>query len=429
MSQPEDFSRSRLESAIRTWNNKVRGAYGDLAASIDLVKRKLDVAGETLAHNRSLSSAIVLGNVGANGPEAIKETLERLAVLDRSLTAFHVELRTLHAQAGRAVASADVLSEELLNIQGRQEKARQLGALNPKGTAENDEAREARLTRQIEELRQELVRANEELVTSEQTATNDLLAERDQLRAEANSLRKALESLRGATTPSDRESALTKHVKALNAELLEVKTMLVHAATGMHQSPTTGTPRENLSVETVPLGQGAPLDIADNNVLVERFEQIRSIAYDDQGHRRPMGRILVEAGLISTGQLEVALQEQRSAWNRHLGAILVDLGFVSEEAIAQTLAAQIQAAFVHMPDEYVGADAVSKISGQMARHHTCIPLRIDGGRLVLAMANPFDLIALEDIKLAAGCDVEPVVAAAKDIRVAIKEHYPQLYQV
>ncbi len=155
-----------------------------------------------------------------------------------------------------------------------------------------------------------------------------------------------------------------------------------------------------------------------------RFLELQRQAHDEGGGRRPMGTILLSAGLITPVQLETALREQRSAWHRHIGAILVDLGFTNEGAIAQALAAQTGLPYMELEDDEISLHAIGLVSGQLAQHHTCIPVRVTNDTLIVAMANPLDLVALDDLRLAANRKVEPVVASASRIRLAIRHQYP-----
>jgi hypothetical protein len=145
------------------------------------------------------------------------------------------------------------------------------------------------------------------------------------------------------------------------------------------------------------------------------------------GAKRPMGAILLEAGIISEQQLDRALREQRSSWNRHLGAVLVELGFAKEETIARALAVQSRFPFVELTKEKITRQAVRLIPERLAQLHTCMPLYVYGNALRVAVANPYDLIALEDLRLAASRRIDPVVATARDIREAIQLWYAKRF--
>jgi regulator of replication initiation timing len=141
------------------------------------------------------------------------------------------------------------------------------------------------------------------------------------------------------------------------------------------------------------------------------------------GRRRRIGEILLNTGYITEDQLEDALHDQVSRPQRRIGTILVEKGYVSEEAVAQTVARQFDLPFVRLTGEMVDVVAPRLINGQLAKHRQCIPITAASDRVVLAMANPQDLIALDDVELASGRRVMPVVATASDISAAIVRYY------
>jgi chromosome segregation ATPase len=153
----------------------------------------------------------------------------------------------------------------------------------------------------------------------------------------------------------------------------------------------------------------------------ERIRAAASATGDDA--RRKMGDILVDAGVITAEQLEIALAKQRASENTRLGAILVDLRIASEDVVAQTLAYQRNVDFVRIKNDTVQREAANLISGRLAEHHGCLPISALNQRLTLAMVNPLDLIAIEDVERATDHIVEPVVATPSEIFSAIKEVY------
>jgi hypothetical protein len=145
--------------------------------------------------------------------------------------------------------------------------------------------------------------------------------------------------------------------------------------------------------------------------------------FDDDGRRRRMGDILVDADVLSQEQLEEALQEQQEHPQRRLGAILVELGHAQSDVIAQVLACQLKLPYVHLEEEVPEEGAVRLVSSRLARHHRCIPVRLEEETIILAMSNPLDLIAIEDIELATSRRVNPIVASEPDIAKAIEWFY------
>lgn len=151
--------------------------------------------------------------------------------------------------------------------------------------------------------------------------------------------------------------------------------------------------------------------------------EISFIAHDDHGQRRSMGAILVDAGIINEKQLESALDEQRNAQKRRLGSILVEKGFVREEMVAQVVASQLNLPFIRIADQNIEQGAIALMDGRLATHHMCFPICATTETITVAMANPLDLIAIEDLGFATSLTVNPVVATLSDIASAIVKHY------
>jgi hypothetical protein len=292
-------------------------------------------------------------------------TGEALANLPDLLATYHVELRTLAVQANRALRSGREVAGTLGSLSGSKLTLRDISVAEPPETAGDDGLVEALRARVAE-----------------------------------------LESNGNHT-----------HLSVPSGGSLEIEPIIVPPAPIALQDELARLRRE---VEE--LREESELAVPDEPVE----ERIQDEAFDDSGKRRPMGLILLKAGLISTEQLEKALSHQRSAWNRHLGSILVELGFVEEEAVARAIAAQTRVEFVRLREQTPQMDAVRLVSRKLAEHHTVIPLRTHMNDLLVAMANPLDLVALEDLKLASGRPIQPLVATAHDIATAIARYYGAL---
>lgn len=180
--------------------------------------------------------------------------------------------------------------------------------------------------------------------------------------------------------------------------------------------------------------RGAPRETgeAPATAFGDTFDEVASpdtvdldlTGFDNAGRRRRMGEILVQAGVLTPLQLERALNIQQEQPQRRLGAILIELGYAESDVIAQVLAAQARVPFVRLDEDEPDPHAVRLVSERLAMHHVCIPVRTDDdGRLILAMANPMDLIAIEDVEHATGRSVDPVAASADGIQQAIKAYY------
>jgi len=141
------------------------------------------------------------------------------------------------------------------------------------------------------------------------------------------------------------------------------------------------------------------------------------------GHKRRMGEILIELGVITPEQLQEALDEQALTPQRRLGAILVECGYTTEDVVARVLARQLDLPFVRLTEEVVDDAAPRIITAQLAKRRMCIPITVAPDRIVLSMANPFDLVAIEDVERTIDRRVDPAVTTPSDIASALLRYY------
>jgi hypothetical protein len=136
-----------------------------------------------------------------------------------------------------------------------------------------------------------------------------------------------------------------------------------------------------------------------------------------------LGQLLVEAECITSEQLQRAVEEQGNNPSRHIGALLVENGYCSEEAVAQGLAAQCNVEYVFLEEMDLDPDAATLISERLAEKHNCIPMHATEETLTLAIGNPLDLVAIEDVERATNRRAEIVVATLSDIRNALSRFH------
>ena len=137
---------------------------------------------------------------------------------------------------------------------------------------------------------------------------------------------------------------------------------------------------------------------------------------------KQLGDILLEGGLVTHAQLGGAVEEQQRL-GRSLGRVLVDLGTLTESQLVAALATQIGMQFVDLSDYNVDGSAVSRISDAVCRRHTALPIGYDDGKLLVAMADPANVFALDDIRSISGMEVKPVVATKPDVLAAINKYH------
>ncbi|HBQ38241.1 MAG TPA: type II secretion system protein GspE, partial [Candidatus Omnitrophica bacterium] len=138
--------------------------------------------------------------------------------------------------------------------------------------------------------------------------------------------------------------------------------------------------------------------------------------------RQVLGQILVERGLISLQDLEAALAEQKRT-EEFLGKILSRMGLVSEDVLVPILADQLGIPHVRLRETVVESQALAKVPAKFANHYTLLPIRVINNTLEVAIADPFDVQTIDELRLLLDCDVRPVLAGPQEIREAIQRHY------
>ena len=144
-----------------------------------------------------------------------------------------------------------------------------------------------------------------------------------------------------------------------------------------------------------------------------------------QYERKPLlGQILVEQGYILPEQLELALKEQ-TVTNLRIGEILVKNGWISEKDLAEAISKQANLPFVSLSMFRPMEEAIDAIPENMSRRLEVVPLSINenSNKLTVAVSDPFNILALDEIRMITGKDVEIVIATLSDIKRAIETFY------
>lgn len=137
---------------------------------------------------------------------------------------------------------------------------------------------------------------------------------------------------------------------------------------------------------------------------------------------KQLGELLIERGIIIQHQLDKALNIQRERGGL-IGEIMVELGFAKEEDIAQALTAQYGFPYLPLSNYEINPEVVNIIPGRVARQYMLVPIDKIGNNLTLAMSNPLNIQAVEDVELLSGCSVQTFVSTSSDIKKAIAKHY------
>ncbi len=136
---------------------------------------------------------------------------------------------------------------------------------------------------------------------------------------------------------------------------------------------------------------------------------------------KQLGQILIEQGLLTPDQLQQALEEHRKT-PKSLGRVLIDLGLIKETDLVRALAEQVGLEFVDLAEFSIDPGATTLLPEALARRYRAIPIGERDGKLLVAMSDPANVYALDDIRTITGRDVQPVVATAADVEQAIQKY-------
>ncbi len=136
---------------------------------------------------------------------------------------------------------------------------------------------------------------------------------------------------------------------------------------------------------------------------------------------KQLGTILLEDGVVSEDQLMDAIDEQQRS-GQSLGRTLVELGVISEGQLVRALASQVGMEFVELANYQVDQAAIALVPGAVCRRHSVLPVGLEDGAIKVAMSNPGNVVAVDDIRTLTGRKVIPVVAAHDDVLAAIDRY-------
>jgi len=138
--------------------------------------------------------------------------------------------------------------------------------------------------------------------------------------------------------------------------------------------------------------------------------------------KKKLGGLLIERGVINKEQLHHALEVQREKGGL-VGQILVALGYATEEAIAQALTAQYGFPYLPLENYEIDPEVIRIVPRNVASQFCLIPIDKIGSNLTIAMSNPLNALAVEDIELISGLCVQIFVSTGRGIRKAIEKYY------
>ncbi|MDD5131062.1 MAG: type II secretion system ATPase GspE [bacterium] len=145
----------------------------------------------------------------------------------------------------------------------------------------------------------------------------------------------------------------------------------------------------------------------------------------DKASKKRLGEMLIDSGVINERQLQEALEAQKRTGER-LGKTLVKLGFIDEEKLMDFLGQQLGIPHINMGTYIIDPEVIRLIPEKMARKYQSIPLFKIENVLTVAMADPFDVMAIDNLKYITKCEIEPAIATEVEILKAIDQYYRSL---
>jgi type IV pilus assembly protein PilB len=138
--------------------------------------------------------------------------------------------------------------------------------------------------------------------------------------------------------------------------------------------------------------------------------------------RKRIGDLLVEAGLLTSEQLQKALSEQGQT-NIRLGEFLIDRQYLTEQQLIEVLEFQLGIPHIQLYRQTIDIKVINIIPQRLAEQHQVLPIRTEGNKLIVAMADPLDYFAIDELRMSTGLRIEPTIAARAELQRAIKRYY------
>lgn len=143
-------------------------------------------------------------------------------------------------------------------------------------------------------------------------------------------------------------------------------------------------------------------------------------------NRKRIGDLLVDSGKITQEQLQEVLKKQRATGKR-IGELLIEEKLLSQDDVIDILEIQNGIPRVYMEMTTVDKEAIQAVPESLANKYILIPIKIKDNTIHVAMADPLNMFALDDVKIASGYEVEPLLAGKDEILKAIDKYYSGQY--
>lgn len=131
---------------------------------------------------------------------------------------------------------------------------------------------------------------------------------------------------------------------------------------------------------------------------------------------------LVNMGLVNEEQLEVALKEQKETGDR-LGDILVRLEFITKEALTKALSSHFGLAPINLKEYHPPKEVINLVPAALARRYKLLPLKLENDTLTIALADPLDFLALDNLEKEIGYKISPLLAKEQEVESKLTQYY------
>src|SRR5437773_3521466 len=138
--------------------------------------------------------------------------------------------------------------------------------------------------------------------------------------------------------------------------------------------------------------------------------------------KKRLGEVLIEAGLVTQTQVDLALREQKKRGGL-IGQILVNLGFVSAETVSDFLAREAEAKAVNVNRYVIEKEVLQLVPFELAKRLRALPLSRENGSLIVALADPLNVVAIDTLQQITGLVIEVVTAPEPDILNCLELHH------
>lgn len=137
--------------------------------------------------------------------------------------------------------------------------------------------------------------------------------------------------------------------------------------------------------------------------------------------RKRIGDLLLEAGVITEAQLKYALDNKNR--NEKLGDFLIKENILTEQQLIEVLELQLGIPHISLNQFPIDPELLQLVPAELAKRAHLIPIRREKNKLFIAMADPMDYFAIEEVRMATGCQIEPIIAAKDDLYRTITKYY------